>query len=375
MIKLNYLSLRSLSYLSNDLENPGYQHNQWFNLLKSRQQAAHINSRSTVLNTPWQLTSTISPIPAVNNNELRFDIVIESIADEFCRASVDHGKTVYFAWSGGIDSTSILVSILKVASQDFLNNFVIVIDREKTLAENAYFYYQFIHERFKIQDLDTFKITPDNYNKIIVVDGEGGNQCMQGPSIQRLIYSGQQHLLNQPWRTCSDIKNLLRGCSDFYFDLIVESINCAPVSIDTGYDFLWWTGFNFKFDDVLIRKMFIYSQNLTAEQTEYFWNNSLYRFYQHPRMQMWSMNTCDLRRYYTTTATVKYFAKKYIYDFDHNDFYFSNKTEQASETNKFSRSTMYNIQNLYFAFDSDWNKYSLKDRNTRKWIGKILNLV
>jgi hypothetical protein len=72
---------------------------------------------------------------------------------------------------------------------------------------------------------------------------------------------------------------------------------------------------------------------------------------------------------------VKYFAKKYIYDFDHNDFYFSNKTEQGSDTNKFSKSAMYNIQGLYFAFDSDWNKYSLKDRNTRKWIGKILNRV
>jgi hypothetical protein len=87
-------------------------------------------------------------------------------------------------------------------------------------------------------------------------------------------------------------------------------------------------------------------------------------------MQMWSMNARDLRRHYTAT-TVKYFPKRYIYDFDHNDFYWASKTEQGSDSRKYVKHLSIQLS-PYFAFDSEWNKYSIADRSTRQLLGKIL---
>lgn len=368
-----FIHLNYLYTLDPDLRSPNYKHRRWFDLLSSFKWAWHTNSRVTKLDTPWPLASTVCPIPEITNNELRFDVVIDSIAEEFCQAAERSGRTVYLCWSGGIDSTSILVSLLRVAPQTFLDKLVIVTDLDKSLTENAYFYYRFIHNKFKIQDLMSFEITADNYNKIIVVDGECGNQCMQGPSVQRQSYRGRFDLLNMPWRSINNLSDLLVGSNEFHHEIIKESIQHAPVAIDTGYDFLWWTGFNFKFDDVLIRKMFSYSKLLNSEQTAEFWKKGLYRFYQHPVMQMWSMNAKDLRRQHAD-ITPKYFSKKYIYEFDRNDFYWASKTEQGSDTLAFAKE-LRTSTNPYFAFDDQWNKYSMADRQTRQLFGKMLERV
>jgi hypothetical protein len=364
-----FFAARLIRIIDPSLLESTYRHNGWFNLSDSLARAAHFNSRVTKLNTPWPLAPSINPIPDITENELRFDIVLNGISEEICQHAIQKNKPVYLCWSGGIDSTAILTSFLQVGSQEFLKNLTVVLDNT-SINENSYFYYHYIHDRIKTLDTSIFEITKDNHDKIIVIDGEGGNQCLQGPSVQGLIYRKQFELLNQPWNKQTDLKNLLNGSNNFQIELILESIRHAPISIDTVYDFLWWTGFNFKFDDVMIRKMFAYSQNLTPNQTEYFWNNSLIRPFGHDRMQMWSMNARDLRRHYCST-TVKYFAKKYIFDFDQNDFWYSSKTEQASDAIKLK--TSHSVLYLpYFAFDTGWNKYSIADCSTRQLLGKLL---
>jgi hypothetical protein len=50
-------------------------------------------------------------------------------------------------------------------------------------------------------------------------------------------------------------------------ELIQESIDCSPIPIDSVADLLWWVAFNFKMDDVLLRKMALYVGNLTPDQS------------------------------------------------------------------------------------------------------------
>ena len=152
--------------------------------------------------------------------------------------------------------------------------------------------------------------------------------------------------------------------------MVKESIVHSPVPIKTGYDFLWWMNFNFKFDDVLIRKVPSYTRQLTAEQTKIFYEESLYRFYAHPNMQIWSMLAGDIRRT-GLKITPKYVPKKYIYDFDHNDFWFYNKREEGSVTDVLFNTTITNV----FAIDSNWHKYSITDKDTRIKLGKLLQRI
>ena len=370
MRDLIYISLDMLSAQDTFLTSLEYPNNRWFRLKESLRWPWHTNSRVTKLDTPWSLHPSLFPIPAITEYELRFDIVIESIAEEFEKIVVSTNKEVFFYWSGGIDSTSILVSILKTWSTQNLSRLTVLCD-VRSRHENAYFYNRYIENKFKEMSPVDFQVNQDNYNKIIIVGGEAGNQCIAGPSVQRLSYRGQFDLLNEPWRNRKDLKEILIGANDFNIELVKESIDHAPIDIISGYDFLWWTGFNFKFDDVLIRKMFGWAKYLTPPQTKELWETGVYRFYQQPQMQIWSMNTLDIRKEKLTT-TVKYHPKKYIYDFDQNDFYWSSKTEQGSDSPIMQKDYPANGVPV-FAMDKDWNRYSFADPETRFKIGKILN--
>jgi hypothetical protein len=217
-------------------------------------------------------------------------------------------------------------------------------------------------------------VNTENYDKIIIVDGEAGNQIMGQTSIHKLIYAGRVDLLNQSWQTITHMNYLLPGATDFGINLIKESIQHAPVPIETGFDFIWWANFNFKFDEVLLRKTLNYTQSLDPQQSKMFYNNGLYRFYAHPEMQVWSMLTKDLRRE-SSRYMPKYIPKKYIFDFDQNEFYFSNKSEEGSSSPVFFNQALGSVYTGMFALDQDWNKYHIAEQSVRIQLGQILQRI
>jgi hypothetical protein len=56
-------------------------------------------------------------------------------------------------------------------------------------------------------------------------------------------------------------------------------------------------------------------------------------------------------------------ARRYIYDFDHNEYYFREKRKELS-TPMFNRK--------YFAMDKDYNRYSLDDRVVRQQVRQMM---
>ena len=66
--------------------------------------------------------------------------------------------------------------------------------------------------------------------------------------------------------------------------------------------------------------------------------------------------------------TVKWAGRKYIYDFDHNDYYFREKRKE------FSSEVIANLSARYFAIDSQYRRYSFWDRKTRQQIGDMFQL-
>jgi hypothetical protein len=370
MNNLIYFSLTWVGMYAREIQSPEHPYHKWFTLHSVALWPKHTTSRVHKLDTPWDLAGTVCPMPKITNNEFDFGRVIESIADDFCQLVKHTGKIPYICWSGGIDSTSILVSILKVAPADILKDLVILCN-DRSIVENTHFYYKYIDKKFKIQDIDQLEITSENYDKIIIVDGEAGNQVFGHNSVQKLMYTEQYDLLNKPWKSINDLSTLLIDATDFHIQLVKESIAYAPVPIETGYDFLWWVNFNFKFDEVLLRKAPSYTRNLTPEQTKLFWNESLYRFYAHPTMQIWSMLAKDIRRE-SLKITPKYHPKKYIYDFDHNDYWLYNKREEGSSSDVTFVDNYTPMTTPLFAIDEDWTKYVITDKSTRLQLGSIL---
>lgn len=355
-------AVRSHDYGVTDNE---YQYHEWFNLIHGLEWPSHTTSRVHQLNTPWQLAPTVCAIPKLTHCEEDFGKVIDSIAEKFCNEVAKSGRTPYMSWSGGIDSTSILVSLLKIGNADFLKK-LIVLCNKNSINENPYFYYRFIDQKLQTQDTNTLIIDSSNFDKIVIIDGEAGNQCMGWRAIHVHSYYQNFDFLNQSWKTVSDLTMAIPGSNEFTVQLIKDSIDHAPIDIETVYDFIWWANFNFKFDTVLLRKVVAYTENLTTQQTQMFYNQSLYRFYAHPDMQIWSMISTDQRRISTQNFTNKWASKSYIYQFDHNDLWYSSKKEEASMS-KFDHTT-----NNLIAIDDQWNKYYIADPDVRKALGKIL---
>lgn len=374
MDNLIYFSVPVTEGFDQHLSSPEYVNSRWFQMKNQiLEWPNHLTSRVSKLNTPWPLAPTVCAIPQITIDEINFDLIIEQIADEFCKKIKNSNKIPYICWSGGIDSTSILVSLLKVADKDFLQKLTVLCD-QSSRQENAYFYHKFIHGKIATQDIETFAVTTHNHDQIVVLDGEAGNQCLGWRSINVLAYRGQFDLLDQPWRSVKNFRDILPGCTKFAAELIQDSISLAPIDITSVYDFLWWTAFNFKFDDVLLRKMHAYTKNLDAEQCQYFWNHGIYRFYAHPLMQQWSMLSKDLRRE-KTRILGKYHPKRYIYEFDHNELWYANKKEESSDSRIFYEARHFIGGVPIFAIDQNWNKYSLSNADHRKKLGKILQRV
>jgi hypothetical protein len=372
MNDLIYISLPRLCEYDPVLFTPDYAHHQWFHLNSALNWPPHTTSRVERLDTPWPLAHTVCAIPEYSKIPAEsFDIVIESIADEFVNYCNKSQKKPYVCWSGGIDSTAIVVSLLKTAPRDFLDNVTILVS-DSILQENGYFYHRFLKNQLHCENIDQFEITESNYQNIVITDGEAGNQIMGHGAINRLIYAGRADLLIQRWQT-QDLSMLFMGSNTYHHELIRQSIARAPVDVVTGWDFLWWTNFNFKFDDVLLRKSMNYMKNLTPIQCQQFWKEGIWRFYPHKKMQQWSMSTMHVRRE-SSSIMPKYVPKKYIFDYDRNPFWFSNKSEEGSTSELFFAQPLGRDQSV-FALDQDWNKYSIADQNTRQQLGKILQRI
>ena len=365
MNNLIYLSPGKISHYDHTLRYDDYVYRDWFNIPLDGA-PNFFSSRVHDINAPWPLAPTLFPMPNPAPVNETFENVMDFISDEYCSKWVAHKRTPYLYWSGGVDSTSILVGLLKNGSKEFLDHLVILLN-QASIDENSYFYYRHIDGKLKVEDADKFEITSDNHNHIDVLDGDVGNQCIGETTIYSLAYTNQFQLLDDPWN--DQFLDRIGFKNVTLRNIVSESTRYAPVDIRTGFDYLWWMNFNCKFADVLLNKCTAHFKNIDAVQRKQFFKTNLNRFYQHSKMQSWSLSSADIRRE-KLKITQKYHPKKYIYDFDKNDLWFSSKIEFRSGWYQIVQHTR--KEKTIFAIDADWNFYSMDDAQTRRELGKIL---
>lgn len=371
MHDLIYFNRAIADAIDSGLRNSDYPHHKWFNNNQpDLRWPSHIVSRVHKLDTPWSLAGTVLPIPQLLSDEMSFETTIESIADQFCQTISQTNLTPYFFWSGGIDSTSILVSILKVANSEVLSKLVIVCSHE-SIQENAYLYYKYIDQKIQVLELGKFSITQDNYDKVLILDGEGAGSIVGWRGLTRLANYKLFDFLDSDWRASKDLTKIIPGSNSFVIELIIESIKYSQVPIITVYDFIWWYGFNYVIEDMVLTKMIAYTQALTPAQSKHLFYNGMFRFYTHPLMQQWSMASLRQRRE-KIRISHKWHQKNYIYQFDRNDLWFSYKKQQSSYGNEFYQLA---YSPSLIAIDKDWNKYNITDASTRVTLGTILQRI
>ena len=356
-----------------------FRSNKWLKLHGLRQWSRSTSARTHALDTPWSI-HTLSPIPNIDQGCADFTTVMDSIVSDYCVKIENCNKQVYINWSGGIDSTAIVVAFLKNANRAVLEK-ITVLCNSNSINENPYFYYRFIEPVFNVAETYSVSINEDNYNDLIMLDGEFGDQCFYGHDyIYQLALSKQFDLLRGPWKDSIEhcvIKESRNSIADdntvkFAMELIVESIGYSPIEIVSLYDFLWWTQFNFKWNENAVRKLSMFTGNLSPNKREYFYKNNILRVFDNPLMQQWSMLTV-VRRACMLEYDIKYDVKKYIYKFDHNDLYFAHRTKIHSGQYWSNESLNFGYRTM--AIDNQWTELQLTSREDCRTIAEILQKI
>jgi hypothetical protein len=292
----------------------------------------------------FSITDRLNCIKAPIKTQLLDECVMPSFVpmtksfDELCqeraRELLDHSKNtnrkLVIMYSGGIDSTMILVSVLKIATDAELKNDIIVLLNQYSIAENNSFYYDHIIKKFRIESSYLFHAFLGN-DKYVVVNGEGGDQLF-GSAVSANIFKnkGAEYIFQSPTNNViSEIFNNQindEEASNKIATVLDKVVAAAPIPIDTVYHYFWWINFALKWQSVYARTVAytdnVYRQTVKPEENYFI-------FFGTPEMQLWSMNNTD-KLIGNTWASYKFHCKDIIYDFNGDADYRDNKLKLGS---------------------------------------------
>jgi len=354
-------------------------------------------SRFVTRNGEWSLPFKQELIPGFEMPEYdhNFNKTFEQVTDEKALSiakEISKGKKFAVMYSGGIDSTTILVSLIKNLSKEELKS-ITVCCTGMSIIENPIFWKN--HVEGKLNYIDTQKHWYDDIISMgfIPITGDEGD-CVFGTIIGTELYHNYDfyasNLERNSKKRAYEIKNKIADPDIHYSeykDLIIKHLayEQSPGGINFGkilyekydhniktaknicpiislHDFFWWLIFNVKYLNCSVRGPIFYNSRIPIreciDKTINWYNDNSY--------QQWSMNNNNNgEKIKYTLSTYKYAARKYIYDFDKNEYYFYFKTKLESLNVlmiKNDRSLMH-IDNL--GIDKNYNRITTRTENIK----------
>jgi len=336
---------------------------------------------------PWK--QEIIPdfaMPAYDPNfNKSFEEVTDSRALEI-KALIQQGKKFALLYSGGIDSTLVLVSLLKNLNQEELKS-VIISSSMHAVIENPYIWENYIHGKFKI--LDSLNYWYDdiiNMGYMPITSDEG--DCIMGTSIGLEMYNNYdeytRHLSPEVQANLRPLKYKISSGDvhySAYKDLLirhfaynttpeglehgrllyqkyVHNINTSSVPVHSLHDFFWWLIFNVKYLNCSVRGALYFNTVVSVRQCI----DSTINWFNGIDYQLWSMvNNNNGEKIHNTIATYKYTARNYICNYDKNNwyFYFKTKLESLGNLTINGKKTPEGLTNL--GMINDYKKISVDD--------------
>ena len=272
------------------------------------------------------------PTDLTNFNMSYTDCLLER-AEELYSLSVKLKVPLKIYYSGGIDSTLILVSFLMIQEKKNIKENIIVSMSPESIRENPNFYYQHILPNFKLESSENF--SNDFDKKCIIVGGEFNDQLFGSIAIYK-VYAAS-------WDFSSVLKSynsglvrdffLSKGMSEksanWWYDMLIYQAETAPCKIQSTFDLLWWFNFNFKWQSVLFRIVLRVSKEQRVNIDDNFMKNYFHHFYTTTNFQKWSMLNSHLK-VKEDWKSYKYICKEIIYNYTKDEYWFNNKIKVGS---------------------------------------------
>lgn len=316
-----------------------------------------ICDRTGVITTPIKTkVLPMAVMPAFQKIDNSFSDVCDARAKELLTKAEQTNRKLVVMYSGGVDSTLILCSLLKNATDEQLKNVIVLLNQD-SIDENPNFFRDYIIKKFNCISSYKFSYYMGNDN-FIFTSGENGDQLMGSTLIREYrkkkipddvfkSVEGNEHLIIDFFKTQGG-----SIYSENLFHLYKKMADAAPIEIDTIYKYFWWMNFCLKWQNVYVR-MLVFSQHRSTLKLD----ENYTSFYGTQDFQLWAMNNCDnllVKEPYNTKMTMK----DYILDVN-GDADYINKPKIGSLGALFKRkaNVMSIDENLKYSDDFPGEEY------------------
>jgi len=250
---------------------------------------------------------TLRPVGKLLASLPSFADLMESRAVELINL-VGSGKIFVF-WSGGLDSTGVLVALMKNCPLDQ----IVVIMSETSVVEAPIFFERYIKDKMQIRWMEHGIVAPHIRAGIaegIVVTGEIGDQLFGTVNFAGV----PDEKLKGPWQD-----GISRGDYTDYGDFV----RACPRELDNYADFLWWSNYSSKYQHVQMRIILEVKNSILEQNTFHFFDSGDFND--------WTV-TAPISLKFPDMNPKKYklSLRDYIYDYDGDLSYFENKEKERS---------------------------------------------
>ncbi len=319
----------------------------------------YVSRNSSEWTNPWP--QEIIPKYAMIDYDPTFKLSFSEVSDlkalDFKQRINSKNERFAMMYSGGIDSTIMVVALLKNLTTEELKN-ISICTSIPALVENPNFWRKYIYGKFEIIDSMTNKyhdlilrgytpVTADDgdcifgtvfgiglyHNWLPVANRAGFSEERKAQIAQRITrfndpevhYSEFKDLLSAYFAVPPNQKFPLVGQANTdpnfgrrLYDKFARNCETADVPINSLHDFFWWLIFNVKMLNCGVRGA-LYYNDLVEPNTAI---HAVENWYMFPGYQQWSMNNNNNgQKILGSAATYKKAGRDYIYDFDRNPWY------------------------------------------------------
>ncbi len=308
------------------------------------------------------------------------------------KKQINKGKRFAVMYSGGIDSTVIMAALIKNLTVEELKSITVCASAE-TIIENPVFWQRYIQDKFTILDSNNHKYDDLIEQELTPITADEGD-CMFGTLFGLTLYNNYDYYISTLGEISRNkLKNLKYSISDpdvhfsNYRELIVKhlgipqdpnfgrllyekyvhNINTASVPVNSLHDFFWWLIFNVKYLNCSVRGALYFNDRVEWKTAIY----SIVNWFNDPEYQRWSMvNNNNGQKIKNTLATYKMAAREYIWDLDHNDWYYNFKIKLESLWNIGMKQDVAAIENdrrpvARVGLTKDWQMLYINDADVQ----------
>ncbi len=318
-----------------------------------KEMQAHLVDRTGILD---QQSAILSPLPQMPTTSLDYSAVCDARARELLKKSEDENKEIRVAYSGGLDSTTALVGLLKFR-EEYPGADITVCLNQKSIDEYPLFFTDFIEGNIHYFKGESYSgegvgenvaigemLSHEGEKDFFIVTGEIGDQIF-----------GSKNILNDPENAFKDYREEFNPIMADYLEPLVDEM---PIKDSTCGGVLSWLNFNLKYQWCQLRMYLMF--DIPYEKYHHFFDTVAF--------QQWSMSTPVSEKFPDFSPTsYKLHTREYIRDFTGDSVYYDEKTKMPSmQTTRIALGT---TDEFWISIDTNFNKVK-KTQGDRVWLNQ-----